>query len=108
MNCKINLFLPFFVEANNFFVSSFVRTVGNDLFFLGVFRASLIGSIIFFSLYLSPLDSKYFCHSISYSVSKNIAPTIYLMAFKVYNKISSKIVANKEVAEYYEAEKPLL
>ena len=77
------------------------------LFFLGAFRASLIGSIIFFSLYLSPLDSKYFCHSISYSIFKNVGPKIYLVAFKVYDKISSKIVINKEVEEYYEAEKPL-
>lgn len=77
------------------------------LFFLGAFRASLIGSIILFSLYLSPLDSKYFCHSISYSIFKNVGPKIYLVAFRGYDKISSKIVINKEVEEYYEAEKPL-
>ena len=77
------------------------------LFFLGAFRASFIGSIIFFSLYLSPLDSKHFCHSISYSIFKNVGPKIYLVAFKVYDKVSSKIVVNKEVEEYYETEKPL-
>lgn len=77
------------------------------LFFLGAFRASLIGSIILFSLYLSPLDSKYFRHSISYSIFKNVGPKIYLVAFRGYDKISSKIVINKEVEEYYEAEKPL-
>lgn len=80
---------------------------GVMVFFLGAFRASLIGSIIFFSLYLSPLDSKHFCHSISYSIFKNVGPKIYLAAFKVYDKFSSKIVVNKEVEEYYEAEKPL-
>jgi len=77
------------------------------LFFLGALRASLIGSIIFFSLYLSPLDSKRFCHSISYSISKNVGPGIYLVAFKVYDKLSPKIVVNKEVRNYYEAKKPL-
>ena len=77
------------------------------LLFLGAFRASLIGSIVFFSLYLSPLDSTRFCHSISYSIFKNVGPKIYLIAFKVYDKISPKILVNKEVAEYYEAEKPL-
>ena len=77
------------------------------LFFLGAFRASLVGSIIFFALYLSPLDSKYFCHSISYSVFKNIGPKIYLIAFKVYDKVSPKILVNKEVEEYYEVKKPL-
>ncbi len=82
-------------------------TEGVMLFFLGAFRASLIGSIIFFSLYLSPLDSKHFCHNISYSISKNVGPKIYLVAFQVYDKFSSKIVVNKEVEEYYEAEKPL-
>ena len=77
------------------------------LFFLGAFRASLIGSLIFFLLYLSPLDSKHFCHSISYSIFKNIGPKVYLVAVKVYDKFNYKIVANKEVEEYYEAEKPL-
>jgi len=77
------------------------------VFFLGAFRASLIGSTIFFALYLSPLDSKHFCHSISYSIFKNVGPKIYLAAFKVYDKFGSKIVVNKEVEEYYEAEKPL-
>ena len=77
------------------------------LFFLGAFRTSLLGSVIFFSLYLSPLDSKYFCHSISYSIFKNIGPKIYLTAFKIYDKISFKTVVNKEVEEYYEAKNPL-
>jgi len=77
------------------------------LFFLGIFRASLIGSIVFFSLYLSPLDSKHFCHSISYSIFKNVGPKIYLVAFKIYGKLSPKIVVNKEVEEYYEAKNPL-
>jgi len=77
------------------------------LFFLGAFRVFLMGSIIFFSLYLSPLDSKHFCHSISYSISKNVGPKIYLLAFKVYDKFSSKIVVNKEIEEYYEAEESL-
>ncbi len=77
------------------------------LFFLGVFRAFLIGSIIFFSLYLSPLDSKRFCHSISYSISKNVGPGIYLVAFKVYDKLSPRIVVNKEVKNYYEDKEPL-
>lgn len=77
------------------------------LFFLGAFRASLIGSVIFFSLHLSPLDSKYYRHSISYSIFKDISPKIYLVALKGYGKFNSKIVANKEVEEYYEAEKPL-
>ena len=76
-------------------------------FFLGAFRASFIGSIILFSLYLSPLDSKCFCHSISYSIFKNIGPKIYIMAFNVYDKINFKILINKEVVKYYEAEKPL-
>jgi len=77
------------------------------LLFLGAFRASLIGSIVFFSLYLSPLDSRHFCHSISYSIFKNVGPKIYLIAFKGYDKISPKILVNKEIKEYYEAEKPL-
>ena len=77
------------------------------LFFLGAFRASFIGSIILFSLYLSPLDSKRFCHSISYSIFKNIVPKIYIMAFNVYSKTNFKILINKEVVKYYEAEKPL-
>jgi len=75
--------------------------------FLGAFRASLIGSVIFFSLHLSPLDSKYFCHSISYSIFKDISPKIYLVALKGYGKFNPKIIVNKEVEKYYEAEKPL-
>jgi len=77
------------------------------LFFLGALRASLIGSVILFSLHLSPLGSKRFQHSASYILFKNIGPKIYLMAFKVYDKINFKIVINKEVVKYYEAKKPL-
>jgi len=77
------------------------------LFFLGVFRASLIGSVIIFSLHLSPFDSKRFHHSLSYSLLKNFGPKIYLMTFKVYDKISFKMVVNKEVVKYYEAKKSL-
>ncbi|MCK4912134.1 MAG: CvpA family protein, partial [Candidatus Omnitrophica bacterium] len=77
------------------------------LFFLGVLRASLIGSILLFLLHLSPLGSKRFSHSISYGIFGNIGPKIYLMAFKGYNKVNSKAVVNKEVVKYYEAEKSL-
>lgn len=80
---------------------------GVALFFLGILRASLIGSILLFLLHLSPLDSKCFSHSISYSIFRNIGPKIYLMVFKGYNKVNSKAVANKEVVKYYETEKSL-
>lgn len=77
------------------------------LFFLGAFRVFLIGSIIFFALHLSPLDSKYFCHSISYRIVKNIGPKIYLSTFGIYNKFQPKVSVNKEVKKYYEAEDSL-
>jgi len=103
LTCTLfRLIVSFFFKRDEIYLKEKIL-----LFFLGAFRASLIGSIIFFLLYLSPLDSKYFCHSISYSVFKNIGPKIYLIAFKVYDKASSKIVVNKEVEEYYEAEKLL-
>jgi len=76
-------------------------------FFLGAFRASFLVSIIIFLLHLSPLDSKHFCHTISYSITKNIGPKIYLMSFKMYNKFNPEVVLNKEVKEYYEIEKSL-
>ncbi|NQT28115.1 MAG: CvpA family protein, partial [Candidatus Omnitrophica bacterium] len=96
------LIVTFFFKKDEVYFKEMVM-----LFFLGSFRASLIGSIIFISLYLSPLDAKNFCHSISYSISKNVGPKIYLVAFKVYDKFSPKIVVNKGVEEYYEAEKSL-
>ena len=76
-------------------------------FFLGAFRASFLVSVIIFLLHLSPLDSKHFCHTIAYSITKNIGPKIYLMSFKMYNKFNPKAALNKEVEEYYEANKSL-
>lgn len=73
----------------------------------GFFRASFLSSVIIFLLYLSPLDSKYFCHSISYRVFKNIGPKIYLESFRAYNKLNSEVIVNKEVEKYYEAKKSL-
>jgi uncharacterized membrane protein required for colicin V production len=75
------------------------------LFLLGGFRAVFTSSIILFLLYLSPLDSKYFCHNISYGLFKGFAPKIYLASFKVYNKVSTKAIVNKEVEAYYETRK---
>ena len=76
-------------------------------FFLGAFRASFLVSVIIFLLHLSPLDSKHFCHTISYRITKNIGPKIYLISFKMYNKFNPEAVLNKEVEEYYEVKKSL-
>lgn len=75
------------------------------LFVIGAFRASLLASVIIFSLHLSPLDSKYFCHSMACNLFKNVGPRIYLTTFKVYNKFNPEIILNKEVKEYYEVKK---
>ena len=76
-------------------------------FFLGAFRASFLVSVIIFLLHLSPLDSKHFCHTISYSITKNIGPKIYLMSFKMYNKFNREAALNKEVEKYYETKRSL-
>ena len=76
-------------------------------FFFGAFRASFLVSVILFLLHLSPLDSKHFCHTIAYNITKNIGPKIYLMSFKMYNKFNPEAAVNKEVEEYYEVKKSL-
>ena len=77
------------------------------LLVIGGFRALFLASIIIFLLHLSPLDSKRFCHSISYSISKNVGPKIYLLFLETYNKLDPEIRVNKEVEEYYETKKSL-
>jgi uncharacterized membrane protein required for colicin V production len=76
-------------------------------FFIGVFRASFLSSIIFFLLYLSPLNSQYFNDTVSYKVFKQIAPKIYLLSFKIYNKFDKQAEINKEVEVYYEVKRSL-
>ncbi len=75
--------------------------------FFGVFRALFLSSIIVFLLHLSPLNSQYFDDTISYKIFKNVAPKVYLLSFKVYNKIYKQAQINKEVEGYYEAKRAL-
>ena len=77
------------------------------LFFLGGGRAAILCSVIGFSLYLSPLDSKYLNESVSYSLFKNIAPKAYLTSFEFYSKINPNVILNEKIKEYYETEKSL-
>ena len=75
--------------------------------FIGGFRAAYLSSIILFLLYLSPLGLHYFSDTLAYKIFKPVAPKIYLLSFKVYNKLYTEAEVNKEVEEYYETKQSL-
>jgi len=70
------------------------------LFFIGVFRAAFLSSVIIFALRLSPLDSKYFSNSISSNIFGGIAPNIYFVSLDAYSLINPEAVSNPKVKEY--------
>ena len=98
----IRLIVTSFFKKSEIYLKERLLVLGT-----GVFRALFLASVLIFSLHLSPLDSKHFCHSISYSIFKDIGPKIYLTSFKVYNKLNPEVTVNKEVEEYYETKKSL-
>ncbi|MCF7908376.1 MAG: CvpA family protein [Candidatus Omnitrophica bacterium] len=70
-------------------------------FFAGSFRAALLSSIILFTLYLSPLSSEVFSHSLSYSLFRNFAPGSYMLIQKNFTSVNSRFEKNKKVEEYF-------
>lgn len=79
------------------------------LFFAGAARAAYSSSIILFVIYLSGLNPLNYQHSLSFTAFSKIAPKIYLESFKLaagkIEKKNDNIAVNKEVEEYYEAER---
>ncbi len=70
------------------------------LIFVGVFRGVFFSSVIFYILFLSPIDSKYFNKGISYGMFKNFAPGIYLAAAKLGSEFNPQMKVNEEAEKY--------
>jgi uncharacterized membrane protein required for colicin V production len=75
-------------------------------FFMGLFRAVFLSSVMLFVIYLSPLHPKIFESSLSYRTLKKVAPGIYLGAIRIYNLVAPA-KPSKEVKAYYEAKRHL-
>ena len=72
------------------------------LVFVGGVRGAFFSSVIFFVLFLSPMDGKYFNKGISYNLFKNFAPKSYLVILTLYSRFNPQIELNKEVTNYLE------
>ena len=70
--------------------------------FVGGVRGAFFSSVIFFVLFLSPMDGKYFNKGISYNLFKNFAPKSYLVILTLYSRFNPQIELNKEVTNYLE------
>ena len=70
------------------------------LIFIGGARGAFFSSVIFFILFLSPLDVKYFNKGISYGLFKNFAPESYLAIAALCSKFNPQIELNEEVRNY--------
>ncbi len=69
-------------------------------FFAGSFRAIMLASIILFVFYLSPFDSRFVSHSLTYSFFKDIAPGSYLISQNIITSLNPKFKINKDVKDY--------
>ena len=69
-------------------------------FFLGAFRAAVLSSVIIFLFYLVPFNSDHFVRTTSYAMFKNVAPKIYHISFRIYQKIYPNSAMNKQVEQY--------
>ncbi len=96
LNLTISLFLPKGEVSNR------KRMV---LLGAGVFRSFLLFSTIFFSLNLFSFNPSYIKNSLSYNLSKKIAPKLYLISAKIFKKFNQDFEINKKVEGYLERNK---
>jgi uncharacterized membrane protein required for colicin V production len=70
--------------------------------FLGMFRGSLMVSLLVFFISISPLPAESIQESFSSRIFRKIAPLIYIKTINCYKKVNPQAEVNKEVASYYE------
>ncbi|MFA5271910.1 MAG: CvpA family protein [Candidatus Omnitrophota bacterium] len=69
---------------------------------VGLVRIIFLSSIIVFLLYLFPVKNDFIARGLSKEFLKNIAPKVYLVSIKSYNKIQPNFKVNEEVEKLYE------
>ncbi|UCG34658.1 MAG: CvpA family protein [Candidatus Omnitrophota bacterium] len=89
-----------FERENNSLVQRWIS------FFMGILRFIVLGSTALYLFSISPLNPKYY-EGLALRALKNAAPKIYLVSAEIFKKSvpELKVEANKEVQNYYEAEK---
>jgi uncharacterized membrane protein required for colicin V production len=96
LNLIISLFLP---KAE----SSVKKRIG--LLITGAFRGFFLLSTIFFFLNLVSFNPGYIKNSLSYNLSKKIAPKLYLISAKVVNGFNRGFKINQKVKNYLKENK---
>ncbi|MFO8052974.1 MAG: CvpA family protein [Candidatus Omnitrophota bacterium] len=97
LNLIISLFLP---RAE---ISAKKRTV---LLAAGTFRGLLLFSTIFFFLNLVSFNPDYLKNSFSYSLSKRIAPSFYLISAKLFKGLDRTFTINEKAEDYLNQKRP--
>ena len=70
---------------------------------LSIARALLVTSVFVFFFYMIPPLKQGIKKSVSFKITRNIAPILYIKTYKVYEKINPGANFNKEVENHYEA-----
>ncbi|MCF7893732.1 MAG: CvpA family protein [Candidatus Omnitrophica bacterium] len=75
------------------------------LLLVGAFRGFLLFSTIFFLLNLASFNPNYIKNSISYNLSKKVAPSFYLISAKIFRGFNKGFKINEEVKDYLKKDK---